>query len=120
MKQFGLSKKECLLRPFQYKNVYQSRRLKKSKLVWLYTMPNGLEYNRLGISASKKVCINNVTRNRVKRLIRQSYQLNKALFGRGNDIVIVAKQLPKTIDLEVFNKAITAALKHENNNIKTN
>ncbi|MFH1063067.1 MAG: ribonuclease P protein component [Candidatus Omnitrophota bacterium] len=106
MKIHGLSKKECLLRPDQYKNVYKSRSLQKSTIVWLYSTPNGLEYNRLGISVSKKTCTNNVIRNRVKRIIRQVYQQDKTVFGAGVDIVFVLKKLPQTVDLNTFDQEI--------------
>ncbi len=106
MKEHGLRKSECLLKPYQYQNVYKSRRLKKSSIVWLYSIPNGLEYNRLGISASKKVCSNNVNRNRVKRILKQIYQLNKSMFGRGVDIILVVKKLPKELNFGVFDSAI--------------
>jgi len=102
MKQHGLSKKECLLKPYQYKNVYKSRRLQKSAIIWFYSSPNGLAYNRMGISASKKTCANNVMRNRVKRIIRQVFQQDKTVYGCGVDIVFVLKKLPKTVDFKTF------------------
>lgn len=110
MKQHGLSKKECLLRPAQYENVYKSRRLQKSTIVWLYSLPNGLDYNRIGISASKKNCTNSVIRNRVKRIIRQVFQRDKTIFGLGLDIVFVIKKLPKTVDFNTFDHAIKKQL----------
>jgi ribonuclease P protein component len=51
---------------------------------------NGLEINRLGITASKKVG-GSVIRNRVRRLIREVYRLNEAQFKTGFDIVFVAR-----------------------------
>jgi len=110
MKLLGLSKKECLLRPYQYKNVYKSRQLQKGVIVWLYSSSNGLAYNRQGISASKKTCRNNIIRNRVKRILRQVFQNNKTIFGSGVDIVFVVKKLPKTVNLKTFEREILAKL----------
>ncbi|MFH0808964.1 MAG: ribonuclease P protein component [Pseudomonadota bacterium] len=49
-----------------------------------------VEPRRLGITASRKVG-NAVARNRVKRLIREFYRLNKELFPSGHDIIVIAR-----------------------------
>jgi len=54
-------------------------------------MQNGRGDTRLGITVSKRTG-NSVTRNRVKRLIREFFRLHKALFPQGYDIVIAAKK----------------------------
>lgn len=52
---------------------------------------NGLDISRLGITVNRKTG-NAVKRNKVKRLIREYFRLNKKRFPRGYDIVIVAKK----------------------------
>jgi ribonuclease P protein component len=42
---------------------------------------------RLGLSVSAKVG-NAVTRNRLKRLVRESFRINRELFEKGRDIVV--------------------------------
>jgi ribonuclease P protein component len=54
-------------------------------------MQNGRVLTRLGITVSKRIG-NSVKRNRVKRLIREFFRLNKALFPQAHDIVIAAKR----------------------------
>jgi ribonuclease P protein component len=61
-----------------------------SKYAVVYFRRNGLDCNRFGITAGKKVG-NAVRRNRAKRIIRQAYRECEPLFPSGLDIVIVAR-----------------------------
>ncbi len=72
----------------------------------LYAMPNGLSYNRLGITAGKKVgCA--VKRNRAKRIIRAAYSACELSMPIGLDIVFVARHtLPDESSL-VLTKALS-------------
>ena len=56
----------------------------------LYVMPNKLPYNRLGITAGKKIG-NAVKRNRAKRIIRAAYHAAELQMPVGIDLVIVAR-----------------------------
>lgn len=61
-----------------------------SKWLVIYVRKNRLPYNRIGITAGKKVG-NAVHRNRAKRIIRQAYMENEINMPVGIDIVIVAR-----------------------------
>jgi ribonuclease P protein component len=56
----------------------------------MYTIKNNKPINRIGISVSKKIG-NSVVRNRVKRLIKESYRNNKDRFIKGYDIIYIAR-----------------------------
>ncbi len=61
----------------------------------IYVMPNKLPYNRLGITAGKKIG-NAVKRNRAKRIIRAAYAAAELQMPVGIDLVVVARsRLPE-------------------------
>jgi ribonuclease P protein component len=45
---------------------------------------------RIGITVSRQVG-NAVRRNRIKRLLREAFRQQRALFPRGSDLVVIAK-----------------------------
>ena len=82
--------KSCLLRtPREYKNVYSSgRRIRGDRITIIYT-PNGTDENRLGISIHgiKKA----VRRNRIKRIMKEFFRLNRSFMTPASDIVFAVR-----------------------------
>lgn len=74
----------------EFKVVYENGKSYGNRLLVMYVNSNDLDYNRIGISVSKKVG-NSVIRHRVKRLIKESLRLNGSLFNIGLDIVVIAR-----------------------------
>ena len=91
MKSFILPKDERLLNRKDFVNLNRLGKRYPTKNFTVILKENGLEISRLGITVSKKIG-NAVTRNRVKRLIREFYRLNKQYVPKGIDIVIIAKK----------------------------
>ena len=56
----------------------------------VYCRRNGLGKNRIGYTVSAKLG-NAVTRNRVRRRLREAYRLSETRFAPGWDIVVVAR-----------------------------
>ena len=73
-----------------FQSVYKNGKSYANRLLIMYVVENGTDRNRIGISVSKKVG-NSVVRHRMKRLVRESYRLQEAVFNSGLDIVIVAR-----------------------------
>ena len=73
-----------------FKLVYDKGRSRANKYFIMYTLKNDEEYNRIGISVSKKVG-NSVVRHRIKRLVKESYRLHENMFNSGLDIVVIAR-----------------------------
>ena len=78
----------------EFGSVYNTKDSVANKYLVMYLRANSLEYNRLGISVSKKVG-NSVVRHRVTRLVREAYRLNRDNIDVGYDIVIVARPASK-------------------------
>ena len=81
----------------EFRLVYRRGKSYANKLLVLYVFNNkknvneeNLQYNKVGISVSKKVG-NSVVRSRSKRLIYESYRLNIKDVKTGYDFVFVAR-----------------------------
>ena len=68
---------------------YRGKSIVRGTVV-VYALPNKRRFNRLGLTCSKSIG-KAVKRNRVKRLMRESYRLVEADIKKGYDIVLVAR-----------------------------
>lgn len=87
---------ESLKKNKDFQVVYRNGKSYANKYLVMYVMENGLERNRIGISASKKVG-NSVVRHHLARLIRENYRLLEENFQCGYDIIIVVRVSAKEI-----------------------
>ncbi|MBE7024551.1 MAG: ribonuclease P protein component [Ruminococcaceae bacterium] len=74
----------------EFRSLYYKGGSKASGLLVVYFKKNRYGQSRLGITVSKKVG-NAVTRNRVRRLIKENYRLMEPEIRDGYDVVIVAR-----------------------------
>jgi ribonuclease P protein component len=82
--------KSCLLRsPREYKNVYKRGRRTRGDHLTIICTPNGTDENRLGISIHgvKRA----VRRNRIKRIIKEFFRLNRSFITPAADIVFAVR-----------------------------
>ena len=71
----------------------------KGRYLLLTIYPNGLTFNRIGISVSKRAAAKSTRRHRLKRLISESFRQHKAVFGKGLDIVVRCKPVSRDLSL---------------------
>jgi ribonuclease P protein component len=95
MKHLRFSKRQRLLTNCQFKTVLSHRNRRGNRLLTVYTAPNSLEYTRLGVSVGRS-CGNAVARNRLKRLIRETFRQSQHVHTPGHDyVVMVSSQWSK-------------------------
>ncbi len=79
-----------LCRNSDFRRVYKRGRSLVGRFVVIYYLKNSLGYNRMGITVSKKLGSAPV-RNRIKRLVSESWRLSEDGLKKGYDFVIVAR-----------------------------
>lgn len=65
----------------EFDAVYDARIRKTRGPLWVFTRPNGLPHHRLGLAVSARLG-GAVLRNRLKRLIRESFRLDQYVLAR--------------------------------------
>lgn len=86
-----LSKENRLKKEKDFEKVFKQGKTVKAGLLFLKILKTENDYNRIGLSVSKKISNKAVVRNKVKRRLREAVraELKKSNF-LGQDIVIVA------------------------------
>ena len=91
MKKQSYRKLERVTSSSRYRAIYRQGVWSSSRNFTSVTYNNTQGIKRLGITVSKKAG-NAVKRNRIKRLLREFFRLNKDLFPAGCDVILMAKK----------------------------
>ena len=97
MKAHTFGREERIRKREDYQRIYDQGLRRHSQRFTIILCPNAAGMRRIGMTVSKKVG-NAVQRNRVKRLLREFFRLNKSRLPASQDIVIIARKgiLPLT------------------------
>lgn len=74
----------------EFARVFDARVREARGPLMMYALPNDLDHPRLGISLSRRVGTA-VRRNRIKRLLRESFRLHQHDLPRGYDLVVTVR-----------------------------
>lgn len=101
-----------LKKNYEFKNVLDKGKYFVRKHIIIYINKNKEEKNIIGIAVSNKAC-NAVKRNRIKRLIRESFYEIKKDLKKGNNIVFLwNKRIPaEEANFHIIKKEITEIFK---------
>jgi ribonuclease P protein component len=89
---------ERIADPGVFRRAFERKRSSSDGFLIVYGLENSLGYPRLGISASKRKIRKAADRNRVKRLLREAFRLNKAEMPEGVDLIVVPRNASLTFE----------------------
>jgi ribonuclease P protein component len=84
--------------PAVFRKAFERKKSASDASMIVYGVENGLDHPRLGISASKRKVRKATDRNRVKRLLREAFRLNKSDLPPGVDLIVVPRGPSLTFD----------------------
>lgn len=87
----GFPRRARLTRPSEYQRVFKGRLKSSDAKLTVLATGNQLDYARLGLAISRKVARRAVDRNRIKRIIRDSFRHWAQRLG-GLDIVVLGRR----------------------------
>ncbi len=98
---FGQRKR--LISAHQYQAVFRAPSRSSDQVLTVLARRNDLEHPRLGLAIQKKILKRAVARNRVKRIVRESFRHHQSLLD-GLDVVVIGRQgLKRTDNRQLFN-----------------
>ena len=110
MKKHGFYKYEHIRKNEEFKAVYKNGKSCRDKYFVLYTKtvenPDSQPFIKIGFTVSKKVG-NATVRNRIRRMLKEVYRLNKSRLAKAIDIVIVARADASGIDYKTVSESLT-------------
>lgn len=84
-------KDQHLRKPADFARVYALRCVARQRFLTVFAAPNQVGHSRLGLSVSKKHG-SAVIRNRIKRLLREVFRLQRHDLPAGLDLVLIPEQ----------------------------
>jgi ribonuclease P protein component len=107
-----LNRENRLTKPKEFSSLYNRGKKAVGRYVVIYSRRQSIGPNRFGFTVSKKVG-NAVTRNRVKRKLREIVRNHDVSSGRGIDFVIIARSSTVTAAYQELKKDVDALLSKE-------
>lgn len=94
----------------RFQEIRRQGRTYTNELLVLCVLPNGLAYSRFGFSVSSRIG-NAVTRNRIKRRLREAMRLRMEVVQPGWDLVFIARKPIRSADYHTMDAACARLLR---------
>ncbi len=94
-----------LTKAVEFRRVFSRPQVSQDRYFRVLYRGNALEQGRLGLAVSKKACARAVDRNRLKRVIRESFRKHQHALAK-LDIVVLPKHQAATMCNRTLNSAL--------------
>jgi len=89
----------------EFQRVFKRPERSADRFFTVLAIPNGKRQPRLGLAISKKTVRRAIDRNRVKRLVRESFRQHQQVIG-GWDIVVMSRRAAAEADNEQLRRSL--------------
>jgi len=100
-----MSKMQSIRFNYEFSRIYRRGNYIPGKYVVLHYMPNKKGINRIGITTGKKVR-GSISRNRMRRLLRETFRLREPYLKKGYDIILLGRENPGDIKQDRIDKDV--------------
>lgn len=101
-----------LLKAHEFANVFDHQPFKSTDRFWtVLALPNEIGHARLGLVITKKRARSSVMRNRLKRLVRESFRLNCHIF-QGVDFLVMVRSDAILADNQTLRQSLERRWQH--------
>ena len=107
---FGLPRNRILKKKKDFQAVYSRGKSYANRFLVLYVFRSNGFQGKVGFAAGKKLG-NAVKRNRVKRLLRESYRMNQGAIKEGVSLLLVGRKATVDAGCQDLEKAFLALAK---------
>ena len=124
MQKYRLIKEAKLIKTDDFSSVFNFRKRISSQYLAIHYQPNTLQHARLGLVVGKKIAKLSVTRNYMRRVLREFFRTQQHEFSNIDLIVRVQKKFGKVNFIQIkqefeglMAKVLIAHLRQRNNSI---
>lgn len=111
MKRLSLSRSERITKTSDFKQALKDGSFQNGKALKLSVSRNGCGVSRIGVSLRKHIFRLAVSRNRLRRCIKEIFRLNKGMIVKGYDIVAIPRAAAKDLKYEALSAEFLALAK---------